>query len=98
MTIAGYILLALAIIWIVAYLRVPLWITSLVVAVALGALTYSSYPVASSGSIALWAAFVLIAAPVNFGPLRRVLISNAVFKAFRKLMPQIGRASCRERV
>ncbi|HEX9810508.1 MAG TPA: acyl-CoA dehydrogenase [Burkholderiales bacterium] len=89
MIIVAYLLLALAIVGIVAYLRVPLWVASVGAAAALAALTYYC-PVAGSSLIALWAAFVLIAAPLNIPPLRRVLLSNAVFKIFRRLLPPVS--------
>lgn len=90
MIIASYILLALAIAWVVVYQRIPLWFTSLIVVAALGALTYSSYPAVGSGLIVLWVVFAVVAAPLNFPPLRRALITNTVFNVFRKLMPPVS--------
>jgi len=87
--VASYILLAIAVVWAIAYLRVPLWFTTLVVAAALAALTYYC-PVTNSLLIGLWVAFVLVAAPLNIPVLRRALFSNAVFRLFRKLMPPVS--------
>jgi acyl-CoA dehydrogenase len=87
--IAGYILLAVIVLWTITYLRIPLWLTTVLAAVALAALTYFGPP-ANYLLILPWAAFLVVAAVLNVAPLRRALISNAVFGLFRKLIPPVS--------
>jgi acyl-CoA dehydrogenase len=85
----SYILLAVVILWATAYLRVPLWLTTLVAATGLAAVTYL-YPLADYLVVVFWAVFLVLAAGLNLPPLRRLLFSNAVFNLFRKLMPPVS--------
>jgi acyl-CoA dehydrogenase len=87
--VASYIVLAAIAFWALAYLRIPLWLTTVLFAGALAALTYFGEP-ANYLLIVLWVLFLVVAAALNVAPLRRALISNAVFGLFRKLMPPVS--------
>ena len=75
--------------WSVAYLRVPLILTTSLFAGLLGVYTLT----ASANSTLLyilWASFVLVALVLNVPVLRRILISNSVLKIFRRIMPPMS--------
>ena len=89
MNTAVYILLAIAVLWAIAYWRVPLLVITILAAAALAALTYYSSTV-STFLVAVWTAFLLVAAALNIAPLRRMLLSNTVFGLFGRLMPPVS--------
>lgn len=77
------------VLWVIAYLRVPLLVSTVLAGMALAALTYF-HPVSNPALVALWVAFLLLAAGLNVPPLRRALISNRLLILFRKLMPPVS--------
>jgi len=78
------VVLLLALVWLLAYFRVKLWVWTTVVAMYLGYLT-----VAGRGNTVAWLLFVL-AAFLNVVPLRRVLVSRPLLGLFRKLLPPMS--------
>src|SRR5581483_8092885 len=77
------------VLWVIAYLRVPLLVSTVLAGMALAALTYF-HPVSNPALVTLWVAFLLLAAGLNVPPLRRALISNRLLILFRKLMPPVS--------
>ena len=65
------VVLLLALVWLLAYCRVKLWISTIVVAAFLGYLA-----VAGRGNMVAWLIFVLAAAILNVVPLRRMLLEQ----------------------
>lgn len=89
MVTAAVVLLVLGVIWWLAYLRAPFWLFTLLAAVALAAVT-ALYPHKVISLAIAWTILLLIALALNVAPLRRLLISNHVLTAFRKLMPPMS--------
>jgi acyl-CoA dehydrogenase len=71
-----------------AYFRAALWVTTIVFAAILAAITWSA--VTPVSLTALWIAFAAFAIPLNLPPLRRLLISNHVLRLFRRIMPAMS--------
>src|SRR5688572_15382065 len=78
-----------AVVWALAYFGVPLVAWTLIVGAALVAGSYFCPPSVTT-LILLWSVFLIAAAVLNLPFLRRVLISNAVFAAFRRIMPSMS--------
>jgi acyl-CoA dehydrogenase len=89
MALAWWIPVFLAGAWALAYFRAPLWLWTATIAAALAAVTYTQ-PLATFTLILLWVVFFAVAIPLNFPPLRRVLISNHVLRIFRGIMPAMS--------
>ncbi|HHO59683.1 MAG TPA: acyl-CoA dehydrogenase, partial [Thiotrichales bacterium] len=72
-----------------AYLRLPLRQWSILLGIML--LAFSLFASAGSGvTITLWLTYFIIVIPLNVSPLRRALISKAVFNGMKKVMPTIS--------
>ncbi len=72
-----------------AYQRLPLILSTLLLAVFL--ICWSLFFVPSAASLYLvWGTFVLFAIPLNLPPLRRRLFSNYILRAFRKALPAMS--------
>ncbi len=83
------VLATLVVVWIIAYLRTPFWLVSVLVGAALTGLTYS-FPFSLAALATLWVVFLVVAAGLNIPPLRRALIGNRAYGLFRKLMPPVS--------
>ena len=71
------------------YVRVNLWMGSLLIGAFL--LTLSLYsPAGLASLVGLWTVFILFALPLNLIPLRRALISKAVLRLFRAEIPAMS--------
>jgi acyl-CoA dehydrogenase len=79
--IAGFIALA--------YINVAGWAWTIAIAVALG-LAWAAHLLPPLALLVLGAALVLLAIPLNWPPLRRKLISDAVLAVFRKILPPMS--------
>ncbi|HEX7043735.1 MAG TPA: acyl-CoA dehydrogenase [Burkholderiales bacterium] len=90
MYVLASILLGIAILWALAYFRVPLLVATLLFAAGLGGLTYYYYPAMPAALVAAWVVFLLAAAAFNLPPLRRLLFTNAIYNAFRRSMPSVS--------
>ena len=79
------IVLLMSLVWLLAYFRVKLWVSTIVI------MTYLGYwTVAAGGSMAVWLIFILVAALVNIISLRRVLVSRPLYDLFRKVLPPMS--------
>ena len=78
-----------AAVWLLAYVRAPLWAWSVAAALGMAAFTVLGEP-PRSALFVFWGLFFFVAASLNFAPLRRVLISNHLLAMFRKLMPPMS--------
>ncbi len=76
--------LLLALVWLMAYFRIKLWVWTVAAAVFLG------YWTAAGGGMAAWAIFVVAAALLNIVPLRRIVLSRPLFGLFRKVLPSMS--------
>jgi len=72
-----------------AYQRIPLVLTTLIIAIYLACWTVFYIPTDASLYLA-WGAFLLVTIPVNVLPLRRKLISNHILRAFRRALPSMS--------
>ncbi len=78
-----------SIILVSAYLRLPLFIWTLFV--ALGLVGFHLFAdVGASQKYLLWMIFAAIFIPLNFKPVRRNLFSKAIYMVMKKLMPTIS--------
>jgi acyl-CoA dehydrogenase len=85
----GWIVLAVALGWGLAYFRAPLLVWTLLIGAGLGTCTYLRSALSPS-LVGLWAIFIVAALTLNLPPLRRALISNRLFAAFRRVMPPMS--------
>lgn len=77
------------IILVAAYLRLPLLVWSLLLGVAL--LGYQSLTNADISQMTLlWIIYAAVLIPLNLKPIRRNLISRAIYMAMKKIMPTIS--------
>ena len=77
------------IILVAAYLRLPLLVLSLLLAA--GLIGYQMQADAGSSQIALlWLIYAAVIIPLNLKPIRRNLISRAIYMAMKKIMPTIS--------
>jgi acyl-CoA dehydrogenase len=91
MTTMLFALLALlAVIWALAFLRVPLPFSTAIIAAVLVALSLWS-AVGTITLLLLWPLFLAIAIPLNVTSLRRRWISAPVLNQFRRIMPAMSR-------
>ncbi|MDH5649309.1 MAG: acyl-CoA dehydrogenase [Gammaproteobacteria bacterium] len=84
-----WVLLLLAGLWVVAYLRTPLWFATLVMAAIVSAYTLFG-KAAIPFQLLLWLLFLLVAIPLNIPFLRRSLISDRLLVIFKKIMPSMS--------
>src|SRR5205814_9379862 len=83
------ILLAIAVVWTLAYVGAPLLVWTLVAAAALLGADYLC-PLSSATRLVGGSVFVLIALILNLPPLRRAVLSNRMFATFRRIMPSMS--------
>jgi acyl-CoA dehydrogenase len=73
---------------VLAFLRVPLWLWTLVFGALLAGHTW--HAPSMPGTLVLWLVFAAPAVIMNLTPLRRALISNNLFSWFRKVLPPMS--------
>ncbi len=78
-----------ALIWGMAYRRMPLWAVSVVVVADLALTTYLQI-FSPISLISLWVIALLILVPLNIPPLRRLLISNKAMQLMRRALPPMS--------
>lgn len=88
MTILLSILALLAVFAVVAFLRLPLWLSTLTFALTIGALGSAFWATPALVSVGL--GFLLIAGVLNIAPLRRKLFTAALFNWFSKVLPPLS--------
>jgi acyl-CoA dehydrogenase len=89
MTALTIIFAAVAVIWMLAYHRVPAVVWTIVIAIGLGLLTaYARWP--QPLAVTLWAVFMVVALLANPTLLRRVLVSRPLLGLFRRILPQVS--------
>jgi acyl-CoA dehydrogenase len=89
MVTVGWIVLVLAIGWGLAYFRAPLLVWTVLVGAAL-ALCTTLRAAVSPSLIVPWVIFAAVGLSLNLPPLRRALIGNRIFAAFRRVMPPMS--------
>jgi acyl-CoA dehydrogenase len=89
MVTVGWIVLIVAISWGLASFRAPLLVWTVLVGAAL-ALCTTLHAALSPSLIVLWVIFAAVGLSLNLPPLRRALIGNRIFAAFRRLMPPMS--------
>ncbi|MFV1996719.1 MAG: acyl-CoA dehydrogenase [Acidiferrobacterales bacterium] len=72
-----------------AYHRAPLWLWTTSAVLALG-FAFATNDVAIGAQIFWGTVFVLVAAPLNILPLRRLLLSRTLFKFFARALPEMS--------
>ena len=82
---AGVVVVVLAL----SYVNAAGWLWTLVLAAALG-VAWTAHLLWPLALLVLGAALVLLAIPLNWPPLRRKLISDAVLAVFRKILPPMS--------
>jgi len=83
------VLLIVAVIWVLAYVRAPLWLFTVVAAAFLAAATYLC-PIQTTSLAIAWSVFLVLAIAFNVPALRRSVISNHLFEPFRRAMPAMS--------
>jgi acyl-CoA dehydrogenase len=78
-----------AVVWILAYHRLPALVWTVAAAIGLGGLTAAGH-LTQSALTALWIAFAIGAALLNPTPLRRAVLSAPLLALFRKILPQVS--------
>ena len=81
--------LVISVILVSAYLRLPLILWSLLLAVGLAGYQLFTEADASQMSL-LWIVYAAIILPLNLKPVRRNLISRGIYTAMKKIMPTIS--------
>ncbi|HEV2212426.1 MAG TPA: acyl-CoA dehydrogenase, partial [Gammaproteobacteria bacterium] len=79
-------LIVVAAFWALAYFAAPLWLWTVAAAIGLiadGWLTHVQPTLA-------WAIFIVLAVPLNWRPLRRMLLTDHLLGWFRKVLPPIS--------
>lgn len=84
-----WMILLAAIFWIFAYHRASLINWTIILTIYLLLFT-SFHHMTVAGKIILWSVFIIIAAILNIRPLRRLLISRYLFKAFSRVSPSLS--------
>ena len=89
MTILFSVVVAIAIVWALAYHAVSAAVWSVVVGAGLLALTFGG---ALTGifAVIVWAAFIAFAVISNLKSLRQSLVTAPIFKVYKKLLPQMS--------
>ena len=80
---------ALALLWILAYVRAGALAWSILIGAYIGVLTLWS-GVGSAAKVSLWTSFLMVAAVLMVPTLRRALISDPLLGWFRKALPQVS--------
>ncbi len=84
-----WVIAVLGLVGVLAYHRAPLWLWTAIAALVLAAVL--NLVGSSDTAKILWAsAFILVAAPLNLPPLRRVLFSKFLFSYFKKALPAMS--------
>jgi acyl-CoA dehydrogenase len=89
MVTVGWIVLVVGIGWGLAYFRAPLLLWTVLAGAAL-ALCTTLRAAVSPSLIVLWVIFVAVGLSLNRPKLRRALIGNRIFAAFRRVMPPMS--------
>jgi acyl-CoA dehydrogenase len=89
MVTVGWIVLVVGIGWGLAYFRAPLLLWTVLVGAAL-ALCTTLRAAVSPSLIVPWVIFAAVGLSLNLPPLRRALIGNRIFAAFRRVMPPMS--------
>ena len=89
MAVLTWIVAIMAGLWVLAYLRLPLLVSSAVLAAGLAGITLL-IPVSPVMLYGAWTIFIVIVIPLNIPFLRRWLISDKVFALFRKILPKMS--------
>ena len=89
MEVLFWIVAVMAVLWVLAYLRLPLLVSTLALAAML-ALVALFVPINSVLLYTIWTGFLVVAVPLNIPPLRRLLVSNWVLAVFRKILPKMS--------
>jgi acyl-CoA dehydrogenase len=84
-----WIVAVMAVLWALAYLRLPLPVSTLALAATLALVTLFA-PINSLLLYTVWTGFLVVAVPLNIPPLRRLLVSNWVLALFRKILPKMS--------
>jgi acyl-CoA dehydrogenase len=82
-------LAAVLLVWVIAYLRLPMVLVTLVVGAGLAGFTYFYGSLSPSLTVA-WALLIAAVLILHFPPVRRVAISNLAFRIFKKQMPPVS--------
>ncbi|MBS1247155.1 MAG: acyl-CoA dehydrogenase, partial [Proteobacteria bacterium] len=82
-------LATLAVIWGLAYHRAPLWLWSVLAALAFGLVLHFCVPAAGIQMV-LWFVFTALALLLNVPALRRQLITRPVFALFQRILPAMS--------
>ncbi|KAB7623621.1 acyl-CoA dehydrogenase [Alkalilimnicola sp. S0819] len=90
MTIALWILALLLLTAACAFLRLRLWLSTLLLFTALLLLSLSGQ-LATGALVALWLIAAILLVPLNLPPLRRALLSDRILKLFRASLPGMSR-------
>jgi acyl-CoA dehydrogenase len=81
--------MAIALVWVFAYHRLPALVWTIAIAIGLVLITVTlEYP--RSLLIGLWVAFVVAALLSNPTPLRRLVISKPLLNLFRRILPHVS--------
>ncbi len=89
MEVIFWLILLLALVWGVAYLRWPIMIWTIAIAVYLEAWTYLYQP-STISLVLVWLLFAALVIPLNIPPLRRRLVNDRILTLFRHLMPKMS--------
>jgi len=89
MEVIFWLILLLAIVWGAAYLRWPIMIWTIAIAVYLEAWTYLYQP-STISLVLVWLLFAALVIPLNIPPLRRRLVNDRILTLFRHLMPKMS--------
>ncbi len=89
MTVLSIIFAAIAVLWILAYYRLPAIVWTVVIAIGFALITWHM-----RGPlwliVTLWVAFIVAALLDNPTPLRRALVSRPILNIFRKILPAMS--------
>jgi acyl-CoA dehydrogenase len=75
--------------WVLAYWRAPLLVWTAAAVIALAAITMDG-GLGADATTFMWCVFAVLAVVLNVAPLRRAVISRAVFRWFRSALPQVS--------
>jgi acyl-CoA dehydrogenase len=86
----GWVVVAVAVMWGLAYFRTPLLVWTLLIGIVLAVCTYFCRETSLVVLVLSWCAFLALALVLNLPALRRIAISNRLFSAFRRVMPPMS--------
>jgi acyl-CoA dehydrogenase len=87
----AFIISGVAAVWVLAYLRANLPAWTGVLALLMGAWTFSNGRFTAGFVWPAWAVFLVLAAVANIPPLRRALLVKPFFYRFRRMLPPLSR-------